>query len=331
MYKLIVIFLLFCNRFAFGQQGYVYTVNGKIAANELRFCLTHEHIMSNFGATASVTSEYDTAALFAQVIPYMQTIKGQGVNSIIDCTGAYFGRNPTLLKSIADVTGIHIITNTGYYGASNDQYVPEFVKSSTTEAIAAIWILEFENGIDNSGIKPGFIKLAFDDGVPSEIDIKLFEAGIVTHLKTGLTIVAHTGNNPEAATMQMHLLKQNKVQLSAWVWAHAGSIKDNELLAKAAASGAWVSLDGVKTSNTEEYIKRLQFFKERKLLHRILLSHDGNSFPRGKAIRPYDAINKNLLPAMLNAGFTQKDIEQIMTQNPANAFSISIKNEYKND
>ena len=188
---------------------------------------------------------------------------------------------------------------------------------------------KFEKGIDNSGIKPGFIKLAFDDGVPSEIDIKLFKAGIITHLKTGLTIVAHIGNNAEAAAMQMRLLKENKVQLSAWVWAHANNIKDNEVLARAAADGAWISLDGVKTSNIDEYINRLNFFKERKLLNKILLSHDGNSFPRGNAIRPYHAITKDLLPAMRNAGFTTMDIEQTLIQNPANAFCISIKNDIK--
>ena len=329
MYKLVIISMLFFNCPALGQKGYVYTVKGKVNVSNLKFCLTHEHIMSNFGAPASIISQYDTAALFAQVILYLKTIKSQGINSVFDCTGAYFGRNAQLLKAIADSTGLHIITNTGYYGANKNLYVPEFVKSSTAEAIAAIWIAEFENGIDNSGIIPGFIKLAFDDGVPSEIDIKLFAAGIITHLKTGLTIVAHTGNNTEAASMQMRLLKENKVQLSAWVWTHANNIKDNEVLAKAAANGAWISLDGVKTSNIEEYINRLQFFKERKLLHKILLSHDGNSFPKENAIRPFHAITKDLLPAMRNAGFTTMDIEQILIQNPANAFSISIKNDNK--
>lgn len=168
MHKLVVLFILFFNCSALGQEGYVYTVNGKIKIKELKFSLTHEHVMSNFGAPASITSQYDTAALFAQVIPYLKTIKNQGVSTLFDCTGAYFGRNVRLLKSIATATGLHIITNTGYYGASKDQYVPTFVTSSTADDVAAVWITEFEKGIDNSGIKPGFIKLAFDDGIPSE-------------------------------------------------------------------------------------------------------------------------------------------------------------------
>jgi len=303
----------------------VYTVNGSVNADELKLTLTHEHLMSNFGKDAGEASRYDEAELLKQVIPYLRKLKAEGVNSIIDCTTAYFGRRVDLLKTMADSTGIQIITNTGFYGAANDRYVPPFAFTATADEISAVWIDEFENGIKGTGIKPGFIKLAFDTGKPSEIDTKLFTAGILTHLKTGLTLSVHTGNNPEAAATQLKLLEEYKISSGAWIWVHANQVEDVDLILKAAAKGAWISLDGVNNLNVAEYIKKIERFRSQKLLHKILLSHDGNGFPMGGEIRKFDAITQNLVPALLENGFTEKEINQLTVQNPKDAFMIRVR------
>ena len=176
-----------------------------------------------------------------------------------------------------------------------------------------------------SGIKPGFIKLAFDEGDPSTIDKKLFLAGILTHKKTGLTIGVHTGNNPVAAAFQMDLLEQNNLSTSAWIWFHANWLEDTQILLEAASRGAWISLDGVKTTNIKEYIDRLKLFKSRNLLHRVLLSHDGDGYPMGGEIREFEALQAALIPAMLEDGFNQKDINQLTIENPKEAFMIRVR------
>ncbi len=325
MNRIFLVFLVFVSCRVCGQDGFIYTVNGKTSVQNLNLTLTHEHIMSNFGSPPSADSKYDSVALFKQVVPYLSKIKALGVSSIFDCTAAYFGRNVSMLKLLSRVSGIQIITNTGFYGAHNDYYVPDFVKDASVEEIAAIWIAEFNNGIEQTGIKPGFIKLAFDTGIPSEIDIKLFEAGVQTHLQTGLTMVVHTGNNLEAAKEQLKLLKDKKVSGSAWVWAHANQVKDRELLQNAALRGGWISLDGVKVSNVQEYVEMIEFFRSKKLLHKVLLSHDGNSFPRGGAIREYEAIFSALIPELKKRGFAYTEINQLMIKNPQEAFAIKVR------
>lgn len=306
-------------------EGFIYMVNGKQAIEKLGFSLTHEHIMSNFGGTPEDEAKYDSIALYKQVIPYLKKIKSQGIATVFDCTAAYFGRDVLRLKKISDSCKIQIVTNTGFYGGANDKYIPKFAFDSKAKAIAKIWIKEFEDGIAETGIKPGFIKLAFDDGQPSKIDIKLFKAGIITHLKTGLSMVVHTANNTEAAKEQLKLLTRYKVHPSAWIWAHANLVKDKELLVQAASKGAWISLDGVKESNVSEYVNVISFFKERKLLHKILLSHDGNSFPRGGTIRKYEAITTLLIPELLKGLCSADEINQMMIQNPKEAFSIKVR------
>lgn len=302
-----------------------HTVNGTISIEKMGFSLSHEHIMSNFGKDISETSEYDEAALLNQVIPYLGKIKSLGVDTIFDCTTAYFGRRVNLLQTIADSTGLQIVTNTGFYGAANDRYVPQIAFDSTPSEISKIWIDEFKYGIDGTKIKPGFVKLAFDNGAPSEIDKKLFEAGIITHLETGLTLAVHTGNSPEAVDAQLNLLKQYGVSPEAWIWTHAHISNDLELLIETAKEGAWISLDRVHSSNIQSTVDWLLRFKSEHLLHKVLLSHDGNGFPGGGEIRPFEAIMNDLIPALQKKDFTQREIDQLFIQNPKKAFSINVR------
>lgn len=304
----------------------IHTVQGAIDMSELGITLTHEHIMSNYGKEISEASNYDSLKLFNQVIPYLKKLKTSGVHSIFDCTTAYFGRRVDLLKKISEATEIQIITNTGFYGAANDRYIPEFAYKASASAIADIWINEFENGIKGTKIKPGFIKLAFDDSrSPSNIDKKLFEAGLITHLTTGLTLAVHTGKNIAAVKLQIALLNEYNIHPSAWIWTHANKVENTENLIEFATKGAWISLDGVNQSNTSKYVKRIKHFKQKNLLHKILVSHDGNGFPSGGEIRKFGAIFEYLIPELIKNGFTADEINQIIVRNPREAFYIRIR------
>lgn len=308
------------------ENHYINTVSGPINENEIGLPLAHEHVMSNFGAAPDKTMEYDEELLMAQVIPYLKKLKGKGINTIFDCTAANFGRRVDLLKTISEKSGVQIVTNTGFYGAANDRYIPEFVLKANKDEIAKIWVDEFENGIEGTSIRPGFIKLAFDNGKPSEIDTKLFEAGILAHQKTGLTMAVHSGSNPEAVKLQTDLLTKSGVKFSSWIWVHADQSADTEKMIELAKKGAWISLDGFKIENSKQYLERLQLFKSKNLLNKVLLSHDGNSFPMGGRIKPYEAILIDFIPELLKNGFTQQEIDQIMIKNPAQAFGIKTMN-----
>lgn len=326
LFVLVNLILLFSNCKNAKNPNQINTVQGAINLSDLGLSLSHEHIMSNYGKEIDETADYDSIKLFNQVIPYLKKLKSLGVNSIFDCTTEYFGRRIDLLKKISDSTKIQIITNTGFYGAANDCYIPEFAYQASAESISEIWIDEFKNGIKGSKIKPGFVKLAFDNNVQlSDIDKKLFKAGILTHLNTGLTLAVHTGKNIEAARFQKELLNKNNIHMSAWIWTHANKVNDTQILIDLASEGAWISLDGVKKSNTNEYIERIKLFKRNNLLNKILLSHDGNGFPSGGKTREFEAIFQNLIPEMLKNGLTENDINLILINNPKEAFKIKIR------
>jgi len=307
------------------RTGKIFTVQGAITPKQLGTCLTHEHVMSNFGGEKSLVPAYDQAKLFSQVLPYLKKVKSLGCDSLADCTTAYFGRDVEMLKSLSEQSGVHIITNTGYYGAAADRYVPEHAFEEDAEAIALRWLKEWEEGIADSKIVPGFIKVAVDGGPLSTIDEKLFRAAAITHRQSGLLVACHTGNNPEAARQQLEILQEEGVSPSAWVWTHANQCSDVTHLIKAARQGGWVSLDGVREASIELHINYLKSFKKEGLLERVLLSHDGNSYPRGGDIRPYEALFTQMLPKLAEEGFSAKELHLLTVKNPQKAFTVQIR------
>jgi phosphotriesterase-related protein len=69
--------------------------------------------------------------------------------------------------------------------------------------------------------------------------------------------------------------------------------------------------------------------KTRRLLHRVLLSHDGGWYshgvPYGGAYRPHTLFFDLLLPELKRYGFTDDDIDLLMIGNPATAYRIRIR------
>ena len=310
----------------------IHTVTGTVNANELGICLTHEHVMSNFGADRSYQPSYNVRVLKSQVLPYLKRMKMLGVNSILDCTTAYFGRDVQLLKELSEASEVYLITNTGYYGAANDRYVPEHAYQETAEQLSKRWIKEFEQGIDQTDIRPGFIKIAADGGEVSDIDRKLMQAALKTSRATGLTIACHTGNNPAVPNLVQSLIEEENVEPSAWIWTHAHQMETSEELVTAAKRGMVISLDGLRINGRDtqadqatlnHHLQHLLVLKEQNLLSQVLISHDGNSFPRGGAIRPYEGIFTYFIPLLKKNGFTGADINQLLVTNPQRVFTVS--------
>lgn len=306
--------------------GEIVTVTGPISASEAGIVLPHEHVMSLFGADLTERPAYDREALFDAVVPYLRRLRNLGCGTLADCTTAYFGRAPELLREISQLTGVRILTNTGYYAAAGDRYVPARAREASPESIAATWIDESRHGIGESGIRPGFIKTGVDDGPLSELDARMVRAAAMTHRETGLTIAVHTGANPDSAAKQLGILKEEGVSPQAWIWVHANAVADPSLLLPAAEAGAWIELDGVSEASAEEHLGLLNFLRERGFSKQVLLSHDGNSFRfGGRPPKPYDGLFTRFLPLLRERDFNEEEIRQLVSENPFRALIPSVR------
>lgn len=319
------------------KAGHIQTVTGNISTKEAGFTLVHEHILSIFGKDPQEPAEYDTRDALNEVVPYLKYLKSLGCNTIVDCSAAYLGRNAALLRQLSEKSGINILISTGIYGAAGDRYVPDFAYKESAEELAQRWIHEFQRGIQDTEVRPGFLKSGVDEGPLSDIDAKLVRAAALTHLETGLLLQIHTSGNPVAAKQQLEILKDTGVSPEAWVWVHAQNTDESKTLIKAAKQGAWISLDGLRTPNylndkrssestLMTHYQHLSAFREAGLLNRVLLSHDGSSYPpEGTDKRPMDVLMNTFIPMLKTAGYANREIELLTVQNPANAFSIEVK------
>ncbi len=307
----------------------VITVNGKMPSTSMGTTLIHEHFLVDFiGADKIDYNRWNRDEVSKKVLPYLLEAKKYGVETILDCTPAFLGRDVVLQKRLADESGLHILTNTGYYGAVENKYLPQWAFSETQEQIAKRWINEFKNGIDNTKIKPGFIKISVDAGHLSELHKKIVKAAALTHLQTGLTICSHTGIAIPAFE-EIEILQKMKVDPSAFVWTHAQAEQDKTLHVKAAALGAWISLDGIGGGDYEEYAGSINNLKIAGLLNKVLISHDAGWYKPGEkdggSFTGFTNIFTGLIPLLKKKGFTENNIKQLLVKNPAEAFAIRIR------
>lgn len=308
------------------ETGVMMTVNGPVNMADLKFTLTHEHILVDFiGAAKQHKDRYNAEEVYRTALPFLQDVKDKGCATFVECTPAYLGRDVQLLRRLSTASGLHIITNTGYYGAAGEKYLPAHVYTETAEQLAARWIGEWTHGIEGTGIKPGFIKTGVDKAPLSTAQQKIIEAAALTHLATGLAIGVHTGNGA-AADEQLEILKAKGVAPSARIWIHAQSEPDAAFHIATAKKGGWVSFDGVSPGNIQAYVKYLQTMKEEGLLDLVLVSQDAGWYnvgePNGGNYRNYNCIFTDFIPALQQNGFTQKEIDTVFVSNPAKAFFI---------
>ena len=221
-------------------EGRVMTVLGPISPGQLGSTLPHEHVLVDFiGADTVSRDRYDANEAYAVALPHLRRAKALGCQALVECTPAYLGRDPQLLARLAKATGLHILTNTGYYGAAKDQYVPRHAYDESADQLAGRWVKDWTDGIEGTGIRPGFIKTGVDAGPLSAIDRTLVQAAARTHKRTGLAIASHTGGT-RAALEQLEILAQEKVRPDAFIWVHAQSDWELESRVEAARKGAWI-------------------------------------------------------------------------------------------
>ena len=208
--------------------------------------LSHEHILVDFiGADHIGPHRWNNQEVIDHMIPYLSELSDHKVRIFVDATPRYLGRDVNIMRKLSQETGIQIVTNTGFYGARQNRYIPASAFEMTAVEMARIWTSEFENGIAGTSIKPGFIKISVDASDPlAPVHSKIVRAAAITHLSTGLVIGSHTG--PATGLYpQLDILESVGVSASAFIWIHAQNESDHAHYLEAAARGCWISLDGL--------------------------------------------------------------------------------------
>lgn len=310
-------------------EGEAMTVRGPIPAAELGLTLSHEHIFLDFiGADQITRDRYNQDVVYETVLPYVQQARDLGCDTLVECTPNWIGRDPILLRRLSRTTGLHILTNTGYYGAARNKFLPRHAFTESIRDLSNRWITEWTDSIDDTGIRPGFIKIGVDAGRLTDIHRKLVRAAARAHLQTGLTIASHTGDGV-AALDQLATLREEGVGSNGFIWVHAQSEADEDTHFRAAEQGAWVEFDHISPKNVARHVQLVQAMKARGFLHRVLVSHDAGWYevdrPGGGDFRRFDTLFTEFLPALKTAGVTDEEVRQLLVANPREAFTVRVR------
>ncbi|MBD3184429.1 phosphotriesterase [Candidatus Poribacteria bacterium] len=304
-------------------NSHIQTVLGPIKPDELGLTLIHEHVMVDFiGADEVNKDRYDPDEVVEVMQPYLEEIKALGVNGFAECTPMFLARDPEVLARLSKSVGMHIITNTGMY---KEPYLPQYAFEKSAQELADMWIHEARNGIENTGIKPGFVKIAVNPGSLIPIQQKIVRAAARTSLATGLVIASHTGHGV-AALETMDILEEEGLSPESYIFVHAGSESNQDFHFQVAERGAWVEYDHIGENSAAGALKLIKNMLEKGYEDQLLLSQDAGWYnvgqPKGGNIRGFGYIISEFMPMMVESGIDQNTVDKLMITNPAKALTV---------
>ncbi|MCL6577022.1 phosphotriesterase-related protein [Kyrpidia sp.] len=320
----------------------VNTVRGQVSADQLGKTMIHEHFQFGYpGFHGDITlGRYDRQEALRVGLEVAERLKAHGVQSVVDPTPNECGRDPLLLKEISEMSGLNIICATGYYyeGESATAYWKFRALLGDAESeIYEMYMKEITEGIGDTGIRAGVIKLASSKDVITDYEKMFFRAAARAQRDTGVTIVTHT----QEGTMgpeQAELLISHGADPNRIVIGHMCGNTDVAYHLRTLDTGVSIGFDRFGLQGLAG--TPLDRMRETVLIgligmgyaDRILLSHDTVNCWLGRALAIPEPllptvvdwhpthIFENVIPTLREAGISEETIHKILVDNPQRVF-----------
>jgi phosphotriesterase-related protein len=306
----------------------IQTIRGPIEIDTLGLILPHEHLFTDLrGPHVADYARGEPDVVVKVVEPYLAEAFVSGITALVECSTLGVGRNLSVLRSLAEITPIHIIAPTGVY---RDAYIPESLREISEYHLAELWTRELTEGMEGTSMRAGFIKLAMSDDGPKKLEIRNLKAAVKASLNTGAVIASHTIGG-KVVRKEMEVLEEAGLDLHRFIWIHAQTEPDISILKDAARRGAYVELDsvGAPYQSQTELLETTIELMEAGFITQLLLSHDAGWYNPAdvdglpdEGYRGYTALTKDFVPALLQRGITEEQIRLMTVTNPAKAFAF---------
>ena len=193
------------------------TVRGLVPADAIHRALAHEHLFVDFQPTHHPGyMDVDWGMVRGAAINRLRELRAQGVDLLVDWTALGVGRNAALLRDVSGATGLHIVCPTGIYLAKR----PPGWQDLGVPALADRFVTELTAGIDGTGIRAGFVKIATSDDGPTPDETLIHRAAAIAARETGAAIGLHSPLADPLARVCATLTGE-RFPLDRLVWAHA--------------------------------------------------------------------------------------------------------------
>lgn len=266
----------------------------------------------------------------ARAVDRLQELRSHDCKTIIDPCPMDLGRDVEFVAEVAQRSGMNIVCATGVY--TENEGIAYTFRSIPYEEIVDLYIKEITDGVGDTGIKAGVIKIATGHNAPTIYEQKMIRAATEASRLTGVPIISHT-DIASHGHEQVDIVEAHGGHANCMVVGHSGDRDDHAYQASIAQRGAFVGLDrfGLETILADELrMKNLIELVRAGHRDRILVSQD---YPlcflgRGAALLPIveplwgiTHIFEHILPRLAELGLAADDVETILVQNPLALFT----------
>jgi phosphotriesterase-related protein len=315
------------------------TVDKHITPGDLGKTLMHEHLQTGMPGWTNdpIAPRHARPEIIAKAVDNIAELHAAGFATLIDPCPSDLGRDVDLMAEVSARTGFNIVCTTGLYtgelGAGTYWRLRQQMSGDAAKYIADGYIKEITEGVGDTGIKAGMIKLSTGNAPLSDYDAILIEAAGHAALATGVPIITHT--EAVLGDVQQERLTAMGVPAQCIVVGHSCGSDSFDYHMKIAAGGSYLGfdrfgLDMVIPDTTR--VTSLAKVIEAGAGDRVVVSHDtvwcwlGTFMPedmlaeRGVNTSPLHFTNV-ITPRLLEAGVTQGQIDAMLTENPRRYFA----------
>jgi phosphotriesterase-related protein len=319
----------------------IQTTTGTATPAELGRTLVHEHVLVGFPGWEldAKAPKFKRAEAMSRAVDQMQELQGHGVGTFVDPCPMDLGRDAVFLAELSQKSGMRIICTTGaYFEAEGNTYT---FRNLPIEEITDIYVQEIEQGIGETGIKAGAIKIATGAPTVSAYERKLVTAAARAAKITGVPLISHT-QDACCGHDQIDMVTGEGVPADQLLVGHSDGRDDFEYQQSLAARGSYVGFDrfGISLFQPDEVrVKNVLKLAAAGHLERVLMSHDSimcwlgrpvpyaNSFEAMLDMLPEwrsTHIFKKILPMLREGGMSEREIETILVDNPRRLFAAGL-------
>jgi phosphotriesterase-related protein len=252
----------------------VQTATGPVDAGRLGFTLSHEHILVNSaGVAQGFPFLYDMAATKALIVKGLRDARAGGVQTIIDLTTLDLGRDIDLFAAASRESGVFVVVCTGLW-----LDVPRVFWDRDPDFLARVFIREIEEGIGETGIKAGVIKVANDIGGVTEQGELVLRAAARACIATQVPISTHQWAPERVGSRQVEIFEEEGVDMRRVCIGHSADTTDVDYLVRLLDKGVFLSMDRYPgREGRPDWQQRNQTVKaliDRGYADKLMLGHD---------------------------------------------------------
>lgn len=319
----------------------IQTTTGTALPEELGKTLVHEHLLAGFPGWEldAKAPKFKRAEAMARAKDQLQELIGLGVGTFVDPCPMDLGRDPEFMAEAAQQSGMRIVCTTGAYFEAQGNTMT--FRQLPVEEITEIYIKEIEEGIGETGIKAGAVKIATGLRVVSDYERKLVTAGMRAAKATGVPVISHT----EGATCghdQIDIAVAENLPMGQLLVGHSDGTTDPWYQRSLVERGPFIGFDrfGISLFQSDEVrITNMLKLVEAGHLDKILISHDSISCWLGRPM-PYAPtweamlamlpdwrsthIFRKVIPQLRERGLSERQIDTILIDNPRRLFSTGL-------